>query len=301
MKREFSIAAVEFAKRRFTSPIKVNYIGRGAFGEVYKISDGKDTIALKLSKDKALYREADELALLREYGVKAPEILFTDTQSDIYCIGMEYVEGVSADNKILTAFMSKEKKNRLAEQVAEQVRILQSVKGERFGPLQNPDCNDWNDYYRERAEKIITGARNTSNRTVRRWLPVMEELFSQFDRIFSEEVAESVLIHGDFCPANILIDRKTGELRGVIDPLEMRWSDGEYEIFQLFCQTGDRLGLYETYKRKYGLSKNADIKCVFYAIFAEIELYLDTGILLKSVLRGLKKRAARVRQEINGL
>lgn len=56
----------------------------------------------------------------------------------------------------------------------------------------------------------------------------------------------------------------------IIDPLESKWADREYDLFQLKNFTGKQLKLYETYKNKYSVSEKCDLKCAFYGLFNEV-------------------------------
>ena len=79
-------------------------------------------------------------------------------------------------------------------------------------------------------------------------------------------------------------------MTAIIDPLESKWADKEYELFQLRNLTGDRFRLYETYKSKYPVSEKCDIKTAFYALYNEVYAYISSGIKMNFILMPLVKR-----------
>ena len=67
----------------------------------------------------------------------------------------------------------------------------------------------------------------------------------------------------------------------------------KFELFQLRNLTGNFFRLYDTYKAKYPVSKNVDLKCAFYAVYHEIYCYISSGrhteIILKIAVNRLRK------------
>lgn len=292
-------AADAAAENFFGGSSRVRHIGSGAFGAVFEASAKNMKIAVKTVADKEkARREAEELRFLASVSeIKTPRVFFCEEYAGLGCIGMEFIEGVCAYKNPRVYLHGRKRREAFASSVAEWVHALQSVKNGRFGPLSSPQALRWTDIYRPRADRIMAGARSSSDRRIIRLLPLMEELYAAFGAIFARPPEEATLVHGDLCPMNMLVDPATLELKAFIDPLDTAWADGEYELFQLFCQSGEYFRLYETYKSRFPVSDNVDIKCVFYAVFAEAELFLDTGIFLSDVVKRLKRRAKRVLTE----
>ncbi len=269
------------------------FIGEGSFGCVYKIygEDGTE-YAVKVTDEKTAVKEAKALRKLREVcTVTVPKVYECEVKDGCGRIVMEYIDGVDALCNPRVYLHGKRKRRAFAEQVADGVHSIISYTVDKFGDFENPTVGDWTEYYRGVADGIMRGIRESRDKRVKVVLPVMEKLYKNFDVIFSEKVERASLIHGDLCPMNMLVDKNTLELKAFIDPLDMRYADGEYELFQLFCQSGRYFKLYETYKEKYPVSKNCDIKTAFYAVFAEAEFFLNDGIFLKFLINPLIKRA----------
>ena len=126
----------------------------------------------------------------------------------------------------------------------------------------------------------------------------MERAWNAFDYIFSEPVTAASLIHGDMNVMNILSDRHLRPT-AIIDPLETKWADREYELFQLRNLTGDRFGLYETYKKKYPVSEKCDLKTAFYGLYHEVYAYITSGTKVNFILMPLVRRMERALDAVN--
>lgn len=113
-----------------------------------------------------------------------------------------------------------------------------------------------------------------------------------FDYIFSEPVKEASLIHGDLNVMNVMSDKRLN-ITAIIDPLECKWADKEFDLFQLRNLTGECFGLYEAYKRKYPVSEKCDLKCAFYAVYHEVYCLISTGTNTEIILAAAVKRLKR--------
>lgn len=117
----------------------------------------------------------------------------------------------------------------------------------------------------------------------------MERAWDAFDFIFSEPVPAASLIHGDLNVMNVLADKNL-KPTAIIDPLESRWADKEYDLFQLRNLTGDRFSLYETYKKNYPVSEKVDLKTAFYGLYHEVYAYISSETKVNLILMPLIRR-----------
>lgn len=271
----------------------VKFIGEGSFGYVFKLGGkGRQAYAVKVTDGKKAMEETRALETLEKIcSVKVPHVYECINDGNIGVIVMDFIDGVNATD-IRSFFHGKKKRRAFAEQVADGVHSIISHTNDRFGDMDNPTEADWTEFYRASADDIIARIRECQDKRVKELKAIMEELYVHFDEIFSEKVEKASLIHGDLCPMNMIVSKNL-ELNAFIDPLDMRYADGEYELFQLFCQTGEYFKLYETYKEKYPVSKNCDIKTAFYAVFAEAEFFLNDGVYIRALINPLIKRAKR--------
>ena len=263
----------------------IRFLGGGSFGYVYEaqIDQAPLTVIMKGFRCAGMCaREAAELRLLRrDSAVKIPEVYFTsagmpDAPMDFIC--MEKVDGTNCFTDFGKLLLPKRTKVSFADAVASAAHHWHEQTNNKFGLIGNAVYDDWLDFYKPFAAQILEEARRMekSGRLGRQALSAMERGWAAFDDIFSEPVEEACLIHGDLNVMNIMADKKLN-LTAVIDPLESKWADPEYELFQMRNLTGNLFGLYETYKHKYPVSKNCDVKTAFYALYHEVYTYINTG------------------------
>ena len=292
-------AAVVLQNRLSCQTVRMRYLGGGSFGFVYLaelegVSPGR--VVMKAFRAKGLCaREALELQTLgRDSLIAVPKVLFVHEATEDAPIGflcMEHMPGTDCFTDFRKLLLPKKIKARFSDEVTTIIRHWHEITNDAFGPLNNAVYTVWFDYYRPFAENILQSARVLAEHGElrSRVVSTMERAWSAFDFIFSEPVEKPGLIHGDLNVMNILSDSKQRPL-AIIDPLESKWADPEYELFQLRNLTGDRFGLYETYKRKYPVSEKCDLKTAFYALYHEVYVYLVSGSKVNAILNPLVKR-----------
>ena len=277
---------------------QIRYVGGGLFGYVFdaEMDAPPYTVILKACRTAGLCaREAGELALLgADTLVKVPQVYFTFPATDeipIDFIAMEKLDGTDCFTDFRKLLLPKKDKARFADEVTTCIRHWHERTNDKFGPVGDPVYDDWFDFYRPFAADVLDAARRLSadGRLEANVVRVMARAWDAFDAIFCEKVETARLIHGDMNVMNILSDRHLRHL-AVIDPLESKWADAEYELFQLRNLTGDRFGLYETYKKKYPVSQHVDQKTAFYGLYHEIYAYILSGNKVNFILRPLVKR-----------
>lgn len=273
-------------EREWACQVKdIRFLGGGSFGFVYAaaIDKAPGTVVMKGFRCAGLCsREASELRLLaKDSAVKVPSVYFTadetpDIPIDFLC--MEMVDGTNCFTDVSKLLCSRREKQRFADDVTTALHRWHTQTNDKFGLIGNAVYDSWLDFYRPFAADILDEARrmHKSGRLESRALQAMERGWANFDKIFAEPVPQACLIHGDLNVMNIMTDKKL-HLTAIIDPLESKWADPEYELFQLRNLTGNCFKLYETYKRKYPVSENCDIKTAFYALYHEVYTYILTG------------------------
>lgn len=283
----------------------VRFISEGSYGRVYKVNIDVEPylVVVKAYKVKNMHRqEALQLKALSENTMtKIPKVYFTaDRTTDIPfdCLCMEYLEGKNAFTDFRLLFKSKKSKKRFAEAVVNAMLELHSCTNAKFGSIDSPTFSTWLDYYRPFAQDIFyTATRMYEEKKLPKSIyKTMQRTWELFDDIFCEKVETASLIHGDLNVMNIMV-KKPFEFVGIIDPLNAMFADREYDLFQLTNMTGNCFALYKTYKQKYKVSKNCDVKCAFYALWNEIYCYIKTGhyhkIIMFPIVRRMKKQLRR--------
>ena len=279
----------------------IKYIGGGSFGRVYKCVDKTSkpyAFKIFLAPD-MVEKEALSLKMLAAgKAIKIPEVYFTLTKNEnipFDCMLFEFIEGKSALMNAKLLFASKKKRDKFADSVVDALLEIHKIKSDKFGPIENPTYDKWLDFYKPFAQNIYDNAIEKSNEGAfdKSILEVMHRAWAKFDYIFSEEVTEACIIHGDLNVMNIMID---DDLKPVafIDPLNSMYADREYDLFQFQNLTGNCFKLYENYKSKFCVSDKCDLKCAFYRLWNEVMVTLNTGsctnFIMRACVKNMKKQ-----------
>ena len=275
----------------------VKYLGGGSFGMAFsvKFADKKPIVVKFLRAKNMLEKEVFDLKLLADHcPVKFPKVIFERKSDDIIpvdCYAMEKIDGASAFMSYLSRLlMSKRKKKIFADKVTDALREVHNHTNDKFGDTLCPDCESWIDYYKPFAQAVLNKAEEMyqSNTLSEKIITTMREAWNKFDVIFSEEVKEACLIHGDLNLANIMVG-KNFEITGFIDPLNSAYADKEYDLFQFDNLLGKRFSLRKTYIQNFGASKYCDAKCAFYGLWNEVYCYIKSGEMVGFIMDPLVK------------
>lgn len=275
---------------------KIKYLGGGSFGRAYKIvlANGKKLVIKFLRAKDMLVKEVYDLKLLAENcSVKIPGVIFVrnaDMAIPVDCYGMKTIEGKNAFMAFGMLLTPKRKRIEFADKVTTALHEIHCRTNEKFGDTLSPDCLTWIDYYKPFAKAVLDKAEELymDKKFSEKIIVAMRAAWEKFDVIFSENVKEACLIHGDLNIANIMVGKKY-EISGFIDPLNSMYADREYDLFQFDNLTGKRFYLRETYIRKYGASKYYDVKCAFYGLWNEVYCYIKSGALINLIMNPLVK------------
>ncbi|HQC54848.1 MAG TPA: phosphotransferase [Clostridia bacterium] len=297
-KEKLAKIVVDIVSNELNSNVKsVKYLGGGSFGRVFKVvTDGSpDVVVMKVCLVSGMHKkEAAQLYLLSKHSsIKIPKVYFTFDKTNehpVDCLCMEFVEGKDAFTSFGLLFKSKRQKKRFANQVIDAMIGVHNHSNDKFGDIDNPAFDAWQDYYKPFATDIFDKASDLyANKKLPKYVyDAMTQAWKNYDNIFNEIVSTPALIHGDLNVMNIMV-KKPFEIVAIIDPLNSMFADREYDLFQLNNLTGKCFGLYNTYKEKYPVSKNCDIKCAFYALWNEVYCYIKTGSLIPFIMRPIVK------------
>ncbi len=274
----------------------VRYMGGGSFGRAVSVqcTDGQSLVVKFLRAKDMMEKEAHDLKLLAKYStVRVPDVLFTrrgDEKIPVDCYGMERIEGKSSLFALGMLLIGKKRRKEFADQVTTALHAIHSCKNDKFGDTMNADCDGWLDYYRPFAAEVLRQAEAyfAAGKLEEKIILAMRAAWEKFDVIFSEEVKEACLIHGDLNVGNIMVG-KGYRITGFIDPLNSAYADREYDLFQFDNLTGKRFFLRETYLKKYGASRYCMQKLAFYGLWNEVYCYIKSGVLINFIMNPLVK------------
>ncbi len=278
------------------SAVKVSYMGGGSFGRAVFVQckDGQKLVVKFLRAKGMMEKEAHDLKLLAKYStIRIPEVLFTrlgDDKIPVDCYGMEQIEGKTSLFALGMLLISKKRRKEFADKVTTALHAIHSCKNNKFGDTMNADSDSWLDYYRPFAAEVLRKAEEyfAAGKLEEKIIFAMRAAWKKFDIIFSEEVKDACLIHGDLNVGNIMVG-KGYKITGFIDPLNSAYADREYDLFQFDNLTGKRFFLRETYIKKYGASRYCMQKLAFYGLWNEVYCYIKSGVLVNLIMNPLVK------------
>lgn len=253
---------------------ELSLLGSGANGNVYycKVSEFPYTLALKVTDyAEMLQKEVDTINFINErVDIKLPKIFFChikDQEIDKNIMGMSYIDGVGAD-KLNWIFKGKKKKE-FTKSVIDNFLKLQQVTNDKYGVVGGEQYDNWIDYYRPFAKARI----DFLTPLVQKGefpncvLEILQKAYNKLD-IILQDVGKPTLTHGDYWVPNLLVNKKTLEFVGCVDPFNLMWAESEYEIFAMILYP--QLKLYKEYKSKVKCSKLIDLKARMYSLFSEV-------------------------------
>lgn len=266
----------------------VKRINQGYYGFVFLIEKSREpkrVIAKAYKTQGLMSKEHKQLDLLRKYALtKVPKIYSESTKAEngiCDIMLMEYINGVNGSqiNNI-----SAREKSMLAEEITDNLIAIHSVKNpDGFGEIDAMSFSaSWNEYYKKTVQERV----NTLHKKAGIFFPkkivkAADMLLENFDKVFTDEIDDACLIHGDYNMWNLMVNPETNRLAGMIDPMGCSYSDRELDLFQLENANGKDFGLLECYMKKSGASDNIISKNGYYGFFDDIKHWILSGNLDK--------------------
>ena len=288
-------------KQMNTEVRQIRAVGKGASGSVYlvKIACKPYEIAVKTSKFyDAISKEKNMLDFLSsKVSYKVPKTYFLHQENDTVFFGMEYIKGMSGKSKFINFVPSRK---HLRNSIIDALMNAQSVHNDKFGKYDNPVYDTWQEYYKDYFVDIyaFTKEKFEKNEIEHEIMEAVELINTNFDEIFSITNNTACLCHGDFWMPNLIIDFWKSELAGAVDPFDMLWAEPEYELFCLTLGFGEKLKLYEEYKKRNKTSKYCDLKVELYALCNELNWYILLGEMGHDYLMFRAKRLIKLMKEM---
>ena len=137
----------------------------------------------------------------------------------------------------------------------------------------------WKEYYKDYFSKIysFTKSKYDKHEIESVVMDAIELIKINFDKIFNEVSDVACLCHGDFWMPNLIVNFWKSELAGAVDPFDMLWAEPEYELFCLTLGFGEKLKLYDEYKKRNKTTEYCDLKVELYALCNELNWYIFLG------------------------
>jgi fructosamine-3-kinase len=294
---------IEVIKKYYIESIlSVSYLGGGSYGFVYKVifENNSQPVVVKGYRVFGMHKtEQFQIELLsNNTSVKMPKIFhaFDHTEEVPFdAIIMEFIDGVDGFTTPSLLLKSASSRKAFARSVVDGMIQIHEAKNQKFGYVENPVYDTWQEFYLTIVNFVQTGTTLLSKekKIKSKYIKMMDYITTIFDQVFDETIDEATLTHGDLNVMNMLVNPEKLELVAFIDPFNSMWADRDYDLFQLNNLTGKRFFLFKTYENTVKLSPKTHLKCAYYAYVNELLCYILSGftfeILLNFVYHALKK------------
>ncbi len=283
--------------------LEYSQLGGGAAGGIiYKLEFDKNPFVavIKTADNKSMLKEeCDYIRYIQKHAdIKLPEIYSDFTVDGEYFVVMEYFDGVNCLSEyVLEA--SEENRQKVADQIADNIIKLQAVKGEKFGDLFSPEFENWNDFYKPFVKAVLNEADGLYKEgyITQHILEALHKAFDFYDIIFGDFSGKPTIIHGDYWAENIIVNENY-ELIGVLDPFNSMWGDSEYELFALNAMHNGKIPVLEAFMSKQAVSEKFMVKNYFYFLFSETfwvtKLHHDNVAYLNEIIANLNTEMIKI-------
>ena len=267
-------------KQLNTKVKSVRECGKGASGSVFKVKITKAPFVLAIKSSKLhenLIKEKNMLDYLSSrVSYRVPKTYFLCKENDMSFLAMDFIKGMSGKSKIIEFIPNRK---RLKNSIVDALMNAQSVNNNKFGKYDNPVYNTWKEYYKDYFSNIygFTKSKYDKNEIESVVMDAVELIKINFDKIFNEVSDVACLCHGDFWMPNLIVNFWKSELAGAVDPFDMLWAEPEYELFCLTLGFGEKLKLYDEYKKRNKTTEYCDLKVELYALCNELNWYILLG------------------------
>ena len=190
-------------------------------------------------------------------------------------------------------FANEAEKEKIANAVVDaHIAIHNVINPNGFGDLDGEIMQSWETLFRNRIydyyQYLTSLKENPMTAKAREFV---DEAYHNFDNVFTEQVKEARLIHGDFKLKNILIDPKTFKLTAMLDPMGCCYGDRESDLFPYVNHPRDvRFGCLENYALKVRLSDKFPLKNMYYFLWNEVKLFVLMGYCMNDAYERLGDR-----------
>jgi len=268
-------------------------LGKGDFTEVVRLRLTRPPwdVAVKFFREDwqldryALDLEVQTLRYLKDHGnIPVPEVYFYHLGNEAWpreAFVMEFVDG-DAMHKAYRDLPA-DGQNRLAENVAEALLALHSVRNDKgYGPLGGPWKQRWLDTYLPKIQRAYEHM--DRSRELPEIVHVAETSYYCVEDILRSRTGDARLVHGDLFWPNIRIDPETLQVTGFIDPVydpiwpAPQWGDVEGDLSVLMfgnCRWGT--DIVQCYARHSPLDEGFRLRRRFYDLWLMLDIYRTVG------------------------
>ncbi len=269
-----AVEAYTDAKIRAIRPL-----GGGFYGRVFLVDANESIVAKIYLFPNLARREALQLGTLAHYGkARVPKVYHV-------CEGALLMEYIPGENAGLVREIPAPFRARVAEEMVENLVSYHDVRHpEGFGEL---DAEAFEKDFRTLYYPVAAAVRDKAQILHEKGaldgttMAAFDRALARFWDVFALPIEDARLVHGDYNTWNVLLAEDLSRVRAVIDPFGCRWSDPEFDLYQLDNANGRMYGLHELYGKRRVLSDNYPQKRAFYELFTELNHFSDANVSLE--------------------
>ena len=192
--------------------------------------------------------------------VKVPSVIYYEPYNAEFNIEesiiMEFIPGIEGRKLTNDDLLNQKQIPIFRNNLLSVLKLLsQATHPEGFGSLKGPFYKQWWDYYGQKVAGIHRGIEIQLEKDQctlsEKVIAVAERSIGLGSKVFATHRPQPTLIHGDFCPGNILVNPQSLEVIGVIDPIHSEWGDHELDSIHLIKSNGHLYKLYEGFREDY--------------------------------------------------
>ncbi len=250
---------------------QLNTLGKGFYAQTFYAKGPDQDYCMKIHNDELMAeKEFAQLTVLSQHcgWVRRP------LQREGRLLVLPFVPGVCMDQPDLTNTNAQALCGQVATALVELHRILPSVEV------------DWQQEYLSWIDKLKFELSTQTPDWVHQQLTISTKTLEHFFIPVKDDQAS--LIHGDINVWNILIDPKSHQLTGFIDPFESGFFHRELDLIHLDCARKD-LELLKTYQDLFPLTQGWRERMAIYGFCNDIYHHLLTGWWNEDYLRGRQR------------
>jgi aminoglycoside phosphotransferase (APT) family kinase protein len=277
------------------SVITFSKVGQGFYAHIYKALLNKDPGQVIVKCHKYAGRgekEKRQLEILKRHAAaRVPQVYslhFPSALLPCEALTMEFIPGVNA-SKI--QFPDDRSRRRFVDSAVENLLAWHTVtNAEGFGELEGPFFETWAECFGQRIALYHEHIHKKEHRTVvsAYVMGVIDRSFEDMERIFLSASENPSLVHSDYNAWNMMVDARSYELTGIIDPIDAGWCDYEIDLFHL-ANCRPELGLLERYLKEIEVDEFFWLRYRFYRFWDDVKHYLRVGWYGEERFRGYAK------------
>ncbi|MGF7047800.1 aminoglycoside phosphotransferase (APT) family kinase protein [Paenibacillus sp. DS2015] len=248
----------------------------GGMSVILKVAPSNEVETLSCEKN-IMRTEVEALALMANLGtIPVPEVYgydYSHALIDFEYFLMEKIDG-QPYNQVKDS-LSSEERNDIENELGEYSRLINEVRGERFGyfnPKQQPDVVTWRENFRQMIVDLLADGRRLGAQMPAPYETIEEEILQRL--FILDKVTDPCLVHWDLWNGNLFV--KDGKISAIIDWERALWGDPLLEYYFRHFENSE--AFFQGYGSRCDSPKERERRLLY-------DLYLDLILVIECYSR----------------